>query len=106
METKLTRGARLLREWLDAPEAKRSQTDLAKTLGVSQPSVSAWLRGDSRPEDHHREALEIITAIPRGLWRRDAEQDVVERARAGSTFTAADFDVAPPPTLPATGTEG
>ncbi len=37
-------------------------------------------------------------------------QAAVARARAarpvGSTFTASDFDVAPSPTLPATGTEG
>lgn len=106
METNRTKGAVLLREWVEKPDAGRSQTELAKLLGVSQPSVSAWLRGESRPEDHHREAIEIITGIPRGLWRRDAEQSVVERVRVGASFAASDFDVAPSPTLPATGTGG
>lgn len=103
--TRKTEGARRLREWIEG-DAVRSQTQLAEALGVSQPSVSAWLRGDSRPEDHLREALELLTGIPRALWRRDAEQDAVDRVRARLGLTADELDVARAPTLPATGTGG
>lgn len=89
MEINLTLGARLLREWLDANKDTRSQRVLADTLGLKQPSVSAWLRGESRPEDHLREAIEILTGIPRDSWRRPTEQDTVERVRARTGATVA-----------------
>lgn len=75
-------GADLLRAFLTDPEhPDRSQAWLADKLGISQPSVSGWLTGKSRPEDAHREALEILTGIDRTSWRRASEHAVVERAR-------------------------
>lgn len=87
--TTITDGARLLRDWLAAPGESRSQTTLAERLGVSQPSVSAWLRGDSRPEDHHRESIQLLTGVPRESWRKPAEQAAVERIRFSLSEPAA-----------------
>lgn len=70
-----------LRVWIDA-DPERSQSTLARTLGVSQPSVSAWLAGTSRPEAHHREALELLTGIPADAWKTDVERALVARTRA------------------------
>jgi len=58
-----------------------SQSSLAKTLGVSQPAVSAWLSGGSRPEPHLREAIEILTGIPSGGWDTDDERALIARVR-------------------------
>lgn len=84
-----------LREWLSADES-RSQSWLARTLNVSQPSVSAWLTGASRPEAHHREALEALTGIPADEWKTSDERALVLRMRARFEGDA----------MPATGTEG
>ena len=91
MDTSSTPGAAALRAFIEDPEhPERSQAWLAKTLGIAQPSVSGWLSGKSRPEDAHREALEILTGIPRTSWRRPAEHEVVERARAAMLAETAD----------------
>ena len=83
-----------LRRWIDADQ-QRSQASLARAVGVSQPSVSAWLTGPSRPESHHREVLEALTGIPADDWKTARERELVLRARS-----LAGTDLA------ATGTEG
>lgn len=89
MDTPTTPGAVALRTFLEDPEhPERSQAWLAKTLGIAQPSVSGWISGRSRPEDAHREALEILAGIDRTAWRRDEEHAVVERARVAATRAA------------------
>lgn len=70
-----------LRRWVGADQ-RRSQAALARTIGVTQPSVSAWLAGPSRPESHHREALELLTGIPADDWKTESERAVVQRAKA------------------------
>lgn len=75
-----TQGAEALRDYLSQPD--RSQSELARELGISQPSVSAWLRGHSRPDPHHRTALEVLASIPAASWETDEERSLVERLRA------------------------
>lgn len=98
--TIITDGARLLSDWLSAPGENRSQTLLAEIIGVSQPSVSAWLRGESRPEDHHRESIQLLTLVPRESWRKPAEQAAVDRVRialAGQVVAPAAAPATPAP---------
>lgn len=76
-----------LRRWIEA-EASRSQSSLARALGVSQPSVSAWIAGPNRPEAHHREALEAITGVPADDWKTERERALVLRIRAASDEAA------------------
>lgn len=105
----LTPGARALKQFI-GDDKSRSQRFLADELSVSQPSVSAWIRGTARPEAHYRAAIEILTGIPAADWQTDEErmvvERVVERVRAqhapGRNPTANDFTG---PLAP-TGTEG
>ena len=91
MDPSTTPGVELLRAFLADPEhPERSQAWLAKILGIAQPSVSGWLTGKSRPEDAHREALEILAGIDRTAWRIDTEHAVVERARRAMEPTTID----------------
>jgi transcriptional regulator with XRE-family HTH domain len=91
-----TRGRALLRAFLDEDPA-RSQRWLAVLLGIEQPSVSAWLRGLSRPEPHLRDALAQIARIPAQEWETPGER----RQRIRSVERAERV-----PGLLATGTEG
>lgn len=69
-----------LERWAETPG--NSQGALARALGISQPSVSSWVRGTSRPEGHLREAIEMLIGIPVAWWATDEEQALVERVRA------------------------
>jgi transcriptional regulator with XRE-family HTH domain len=71
-----------------------SQSSLAKTLGVSQPAVSAWLSGGSRPEPHLREAIEILTGIASGGWDTDEERALIARVRGVSSIGIDPNDIA------------
>lgn len=75
-----TRGLERLRRWLEA-DASRSQTTLATLLGLKQPSISAWLRGHSRPEALQRQLLELHCGIPSDDWYTDDERTSLRRAR-------------------------
>jgi len=87
-----TIGRRLLRERMEERGVK--QTHLAAKLGIGQPSVSLWLRGVSRPEPHHREALEYLLDVPAESWLTEEEQETVRRARDDDGFEApAESDV-------------
>jgi ribosome-binding protein aMBF1 (putative translation factor) len=81
-----TRGREKLREYLEREDAL-SQTQLAARLSIKQPSVSAWVAGDSRPESHLRVALEYIAGIPAEDWMTIAEADAIERAKASRVGT-------------------
>ena len=61
-----TRGAELLREWLDSDDA-RTQESLAERLGVKQTTVSTWL-GRMRPRLPVALLLEQETKIPVMAW--------------------------------------
>jgi ribosome-binding protein aMBF1 (putative translation factor) len=76
-----TLGRELLVCWIDKEGAGRSQSMLARKLGIGQSSISLWYHGKSRPDAHLREALEVICGIPRGAWETEKERDVVARVR-------------------------
>lgn len=61
-----TEGRRLLVAWMKRDSG--SQADLAKRLGVEQPSISRWVSGKARPEAPHREALFRVTGIDTATW--------------------------------------
>jgi hypothetical protein len=68
-----TVGRDKLLKWLEA-DSTRSRTQVARALGISQPAVSNWLRGVSRPEHMHRVALERLCGVPAGDWDTDEER--------------------------------
>lgn len=80
MRAKLTDGARSLAQWLRG--TRTSQEALGDALGVSQATVSAWVRGTARPESHFREAMELLARVTREQWETPDERAVVERVRA------------------------
>ena len=47
-----------------------SRAAIAKKLGISRPSVSAWTSGHSKPLRDMRTALELLTGglVPAGDW--------------------------------------
>ncbi len=91
-----TLAARALARWVDQPG--NSQGSLARSLEISQPAVSQWIRGNARPEPHLRIAIELITAIPAADWDTDDERALVDRVRA-QLDDAAPAPTAPPPTV-------
>jgi len=67
---------------LKNPE-RRTVTGIAHEIGVSQPTVSAWLNGTTRPDAHLRAAIERVLGIKADGWMTDAEFRVAfGRARA------------------------
>ncbi len=72
-----------LREWMSA--SGTHQTARAVRLGLNQSSVSSWLRRVSRPEAHHRAALQLLTGIEESAWLTDEERELIERARPIAT---------------------
>jgi predicted transcriptional regulator len=59
---------------MDAEPKLRTQTAVAKLLGVTQPAVSSWLRGVSRPEPMYRDALQGLAGIPQDSWELASER--------------------------------
>jgi len=55
-------------------------TSLARKVGVSQPSASAWMLKRSRPEPHHRTVIRMLFGIPESDWLTDDECAVIHRA--------------------------
>lgn len=60
-----------------------SQGAIGRALGVSQPSVAAWL-DESRPDLHNRMGLERITNgdVPAADWMTKAELRVATGGKA------------------------
>jgi plasmid maintenance system antidote protein VapI len=56
------------------PAGRLTQVGVADALGVSQQSVSMWLKGRSRPSPPLREALERVTGIPVQSWLTEEER--------------------------------
>lgn len=67
--------------------ATKSQVEVARALGVEQPAISVWARGNSRPEPHFRDALERLYGIPRDAWYSAGELAIAHGSR---TDTAAE----------------
>lgn len=62
-----------LRKWLH-DDPSRSQSLIARTLGIAQPSVSRWMSAFGRPTPEHRAALEALTGIPAADWQKPGER--------------------------------
>lgn len=93
------KGSALFREWRAArPEV--SQGDAGAMIGgVSQTLVSFWETGKRRPTLLQALAMQAVTGIAIDSWEY-TESDVEHlRVLVGSSPTAADLDVAPPPTV-------
>jgi len=67
-----TRGLKALRSMME--QQGMSQAALAEKLSISQPSVSAWMRGHTRPDHVLRAAIELLFAIPSDWWRTEEER--------------------------------
>lgn len=70
------------RRQLDAQLEECTQVQIADALGVGQSAVSHWVRGNSRPEAHHRTALFLLLGIPTRAWMTSEEAAMVRRVRA------------------------
>jgi len=93
------RAHEVLSAWLAANG--RSQSWLAKTLGIGQPSVSSWCRGANIPEPKFRRALAFMLGedehgqprLPVEAWLTDderAEQARLERVARDVQATGTD----------------
>lgn len=68
-----TDGARKLRAFLD--RTGRTQADVARFCGVSDPSVSDWMSGSKRPDDQNRDLVAEFTAneVTPAMWKTAGE---------------------------------
>lgn len=68
-----TEGPKRLADWMKTRTL--SQRALAEMLGLSQQSVSQWLRRIARPDADQREAIAALTdgAVPVSAWRTPRE---------------------------------
>lgn len=105
MRTNPSPGDRL-KAW--RAERALSQTEAGAKAEVSAATWCDWERGKKTPRGVHRDAIEVLTGIPGSAWNDVEDLEFLDRVRSrvGADPTASDFDVAPAPTLPATGTEG
>jgi predicted transcriptional regulator len=76
-----TEGHRLLAKLFAADDAP-SQHDVAESLGITQQSVSAYLRGFARPGELVRARFQKLYGIPASSWLT-----AKERAYAAATGT-------------------
>lgn len=68
-----------LRAWRIARDL--SQAAAGALIGVEQATWSRWESGVWTPEGANRDALEILTGIPRPEWSSREERATVRRAR-------------------------
>lgn len=75
-----TRGRTLLLGWAAKDSEGRTQTAIARAIGVTQPSVRDWMMGLSRPRDAQRIAVERLTDgfVERDSWMTEDERDRAE----------------------------
>jgi transcriptional regulator with XRE-family HTH domain len=57
----MLRAMEALRNWLT--ESKKTQAELAQALGVSQPTVSDWLKGKFSPNARKLKAISEYTGL-------------------------------------------
>lgn len=80
MATTDTPGRAALSAYLSDPaHPERSQSALAKMLGINQSSISGWVRGTARPEPHLRTALQFLAGIRAETWDTAEERALIER---------------------------
>ncbi len=75
-----TKAGHALRFALSPNNPKRvmTQSDLARRLGCAQPSLSQWVRMNTRPEPHYRTALERELGIPVDDWLTEDERAIAD----------------------------
>ena len=85
--SELTRGATLLRSFLDANRI--SVTAAARAVGVRHPVVLDWLSGAKRPAANARAAIAIWTSgrVYPEAWRTDEEWQALARVQPLKTGT-------------------
>lgn len=88
-------GRQLLADWMSVDPKRRTRGYIARSVGVSQPAVTAWLGGSSRPVEELRPALELLTGIPRDAWRLQEERDREANALRLAAAAIAALDVEP-----------
>lgn len=66
-----------------------TQGAIARAMGISQPSVSGWVSGQTRPGPEYRAALESLLGIARDEWLTSREAAVVARARGAALARSA-----------------
>lgn len=97
-----SKARHVLASWLDQKEG-RTQSALARALGVTPSNISRWIAGLSRPDVGLREAVRLATGIAPGDWVTDAERteetERLRRAAIGVPVTP----VAAEPAAPAEG---
>lgn len=62
-----TKARRWLASYVGSKDGK-SRSRIADLLGISQPAVSGWVDGITRPNDVHRKALERLIGLPADDW--------------------------------------
>lgn len=83
-EAKTTEGRTLLNARLDSDESWNA-SKLAAELGLSQPTVSEWRRGNSRPDVPWRLRLEMLLGIPAAAWLTETERAIIAAGAPAST---------------------
>lgn len=63
-----TNGRARLAAILTDPAMGLSQAKIAMRLGVSQPAVSEWVAGHTRPTAQYRTAMAVLWGIPERDW--------------------------------------
>jgi len=74
-----TEGRRRLKAYLE--RTGRSQAWLAGQLKISQPSVSEWLVGESRPKLFLRAVIATLALIAPDEWLISGEREAVANAQ-------------------------
>jgi transcriptional regulator with XRE-family HTH domain len=67
-----TLGAQLLDRLINPVPDAPTQTEIATAIGVTQQTVSGWLKGTTAPSPERAELLEKLFGIPESAWREAA----------------------------------
>lgn len=74
-ERELAAAVPMLVAWMAGDPTRRSRGAIARAVDVSQPAVTAWLSGQSRPTEQYRPALFVLTGIHPDHWKLQSERD-------------------------------
>lgn len=92
-QRRATVGQIRLREWI-LSDGSRTQSALAKLLGLHPPVISQWLSGVTCPATEHRALLAEITAIDPDDWLTLSERNELAERRARVQRAAVGDDTA------------
>lgn len=80
----------ILRKQLVAARGKRTQTEVAKQVGVEQQTYSHWERGRSKPSIAKMLLLEKVLGVPKEKLFFDVFNSPAELNTSGSTPASED----------------